>query len=102
MTKSKGQRWRVAAGLAPAPVAPPAPRSPRAPRAPRPAPRGPAPLLDPDEDRARRAAAQEADRVAATLARAREFEREGRYRLADATLARAAQMARRAAPVEVD
>jgi hypothetical protein len=40
--------------------------------------------------------------VAATLARAREFEREGRYRLADATLARAAQMARRAAPVEVD
>jgi glutathione S-transferase len=97
MTKSKGQRWRVAAGLTPALVAPPAPPTARPPR---PAPRGPAPLLDPAEDRARRAAAQAPDRVAATLARAREFEQEGRYCLADATLARAAQMARRATQKE--
>lgn len=94
MIKSKGQRWRtVYQPATPTAPAPPAP-APKAPKAPRFDPT-PAPLLDPDAERAARAAAATpAARLAAIQERARQFEAEGRLRLADAALARAAQYQR--------
>jgi hypothetical protein len=59
VTKSKGKRWRVIPGTrtpAPAPLAPKAPKAPKFAAT-------PAPLVDPDTDRAIRAAEQEADRA---------------------------------------